>query len=238
MSARKLSLAVTLLALWSGTAHAQNQLANGGFETAPGAVPNPPGGFGYFADSWLFGAPANIPVVRSSDRARSGTSSALLSVPNGLGGSTMFQNSVDHGGLPAIGVTAIGQRASLSFWASGEVSRTGNAVFSLRYLDGVGNILANSGSVFFQNALLNNSTWYNITYTGPVIPVGTVAMFLEITTASGPLLNGPSNKIYIDDVDVRIPNANVVPEPSTYAMIMTGLAGLGVVARRRRVVQS
>ena len=51
-----------------------------------------------------------------------------------------------------------------------------------------------------------------------------------MNTAVGPLMDGRPNAVYIDDVVLTS-----VPEASTYAMLLAGLAGLGFVARRRRV---
>lgn len=44
-----------------------------------------------------------------------------------------------------------------------------------------------------------------------------------------------ANDFAIDNVSVNV-DSNVVPEPSTYALLATGLCGLGAVARRKRRV--
>lgn len=228
MSFKSLSItAVAALSLFAGAAHAQNLFANGGFETAPTGAAPPPGGSGYFAANWLF-APTGNPVQRSTTTFRSGSASALVTVPNGFGGSTMFQNSVDHGGLAPIDAGMAGMTTNLSFWARGDVSTTGNILFSLRYLAPNGGILGNSGNIFFQNQI-NPNTWSNITFAGAAIPVGTAAVFLEINTAVGPLLDGRPNAVFIDDLSLT-----AVPEPGTYALMLAGLACVGGIAARRR----
>lgn len=224
------SFAATLaLGFVAGAANAAttNGFANGGFEVAPSAA-NPPGGAAFFADGWL-AAPTGNPALWSSV-AHTGAHSALLTVPAGFGGSTLFQNSIDHGGLPALGAANVGDTPMLTFWAKGDVSTTGNVLFSLRYLNGTGTILGNSGNVFFQSQI-NTSTWSQISFQGAAIPAGTKAVFLEMNTAVGPLLDGRTNAVYIDDINLAL----AVPEASTYAMLLAGLAGLGFVARRRRV---
>ena len=226
------SFAATLaLAFAAGAANAATThgFANGDFELAPSAA-NPPGGAAFFADGWL-AAPTGNPALWSSV-AHTGLHSALLTVPGGFGGSTLFQNSVDHGGLAPLGAFNVGDTPMLTFWAKGDVSTTGNVLFSLRYLNGTGSILGNSGNIFFQSQI-NTATWSQISFQGAAIPVGTKAVFLEMNTAVGPLLDGRSNAVYIDDINLGL--AAAVPEASTYAMLLAGLAGLGFVARRRRV---
>ena len=228
MSFKSFSIvAAAALVLCAGAAQAQNRLANGGFETAPTGVPNPPGGATYFAANWL-AAPTGFPALRSTTTFRSGSASALLTVPGGFGGSTLFQNSIDHGGLPALTAANVGQTTNLSFWARGDVSTTGNVLFSLRYLDNIGNILVNSGNIFFQSQI-NPNTWSNITFAGASIPAGTVALLLEMNTAVGPLLDGRPNAVFIDDISLT-----AVPEPGTYALMLAGLACVGGIAARRR----
>ena len=215
----------------AGTAQAAttNGFANGGFEDATPYSPLPPGGVTSFAANWL-SAPTGNPVTLSND-ARTGLHSALVSSPNGFGGSTLFQNSIDHGGLP---VLTVGDTPTLSFWWKGDVSTTGNALFSLRYLDGIGNILYNSGNVFFApNGSSAQPTWKEVTFAGGVVPAGAKAAFIEINSAVGPLLDGRPNAILVDDLYLGV--AAAVPEPETYALMLAGLAGLGAMVRRRRV---
>lgn len=222
------SIALASLALCAGAVQAAG-FANGGFEIANTAA-NPPGGVGFFAEGWL-AAPTGNPVQWSTV-ARTGARSALLTVPTGFGGSTLFQNSVDHGGLPELTVDNEGDTPMLSFYAKGDVSTTGNVLFSWRYLAGNGAILGTSGNVFFQNQI-NTNSWSQITFQGSAIPTGTKAMLLEMNTAVGPLLDGRVNAVYIDDISVSGLTAPV-PEPETYALMLAGLAGVAVMVRRRR----
>lgn len=107
-------------------------------------------------------------------------------------------------------------------------------MFALRYLDGSGNILGGSGNQFFQNAI-NTGSWSQITFQAAAIPLGTKALFLEMNTAVGPLLDGRLNAVKIDDINLGLAVA-AVPEPETYAMMLAGLAAIGAIMRRRRSV--
>ena len=238
MFLKSMSMAVAaLLALCTGAAHSvtaaptANGFANGGFELA-NAAGNPPGGVSYFSKGWL-AAPTGNPAMLSND-AHTGAHSALLTVPAGFGGSTLFQNSVDHGGLPMLTAFNVGDKPMLSFWAKGDVSTTGNVLFALRYLDGIGNILTGSGNVFFQNQI-NTTTWSKISFQAAAIPTNTKAVFLEMNTAVGPLLDGRVNAVKIDDIYLGLAVA-AVPEPESYALMLAGLAGVGAMVRRRRSV--
>ena len=151
------------LTSFTGVAQATttNGFANGGFETA---------GTTTAAASWLQAASG---YTRSSD-AHSGLFSAQLASA-AFNAAVMLQNSIEQGGLPAL---TVGDTPTLSFWAKGNAGGTGNVLFALRYLDGVGNILANSNNQFFQGAI-NTSSWSQITYNLGAVPVGATAAFIE-----------------------------------------------------------
>jgi len=220
-------LAALAMGFVAHSAHAQtvNGFANGGFENSTPISPLPPGGVTSFAANWL-SAPTGNPVTLSTD-ARTGSFAALVSSPNGFGGSTLFQNSIDQGGLPPL---TAGDAPILSFWWKGDASTTGNALFSLRYLDGGGAILYNSGNqFFFPGGASAKPDWTKVTFAGGIVPTGAVAAFIEINSAVGPLLDGRPNAILVDDLYL-----GVVPEPSTYAMLLAGLAAIGAAVRRRR----
>lgn len=218
MSFKSLSIvAAAALALCAGAVQAQttNGFANGGFENAGVTTP---------AASWLQAASG---YTRSTD-AHSGSFSAQLASA-AFNAAIMLQNSIEQGGLPAL---TAGDTPTLSFWAKGSAGGTGNVLFALRYLDGVGNILANSNNQFFQGAI-NTSAWSQITYTLGAVPVGATAAFIEFSQGIGPIDAGnPAGKVLIDDLYLGV--AAPVPELETNAMMLAGLGVVGFIARRRR----
>lgn len=215
------TLATLALAGITGAAAATttNGIANGGFETA--ATDG-----GQVAAGWLT-APTGNPVLWSNE-AHTGAHSALLTVPNGFGASTLFQDSA--GNLPALTAANVGDTPLLTFWAKGDVSTTGNVNFWLRYL-GTGGILLDSGAQSFGGSL-NASSWTQISFQAGAIPAGTTSVFLEMSTAVGPLLDGRPNAVYIDDIQLTLTTA--VPEPASYALLIAGLGVVAAIARRRR----
>jgi hypothetical protein len=237
MSLKSLSVVAAALVLSAGAAQAQvTGLANGGFEVAAN-------GAGEFADGWQ----TNSGVTRSSAFAHSGSFSALMTITDGNpGGRGLFQNSVDHGGQLAVNPLNWGTSPTLSFWVMGNTSETGNLNYALRYLDSIGNIL-NIGSQGANTIWTGNTdrAWTQITRSpNTVIPVGTAAVFLEMTLAAGPSGTFPgcggtctwgTPAVYLDDVSINLafPVA-AVPEASSYAMMMAGLCVVGSVVRRRR----
>lgn len=215
------ALAAALLCAGAAGAATTNGLANGGFEAVDATTHLPVG--------WVVGD--SSPATLSSD-AHSGAHAMLLSVPNGFGGSSLLQNSAADGGLPALTAANVGDTPLLSFWAKGDVSPTGNAKFGLSYLGAGGVVLYDSGLQFFQNSI-NTTGWTQVSFQAAAIPAGTEAVHLLINTAVGPLLDGRSDALYIDDVQLALHTA-AVPEPSSYSLLMGGLAVLGAIARRRR----
>jgi hypothetical protein len=214
MSIKSLSIvAGAALALCAGAAQA-NGFANGGFENVGTTTP---------AESWLAAAAG----YSLSTDARTGNYAAQLSSP-ALNAAVMLQNSVEQGGLAPL---VEGVNPLLSFWAKGNAGTTGNVLFALRYLDGVGNILANSTNVFFQNSI-NESTWTEIKYDLGAVPTGAVAAFIEFSQSIGPIDPGAglfAGTVLIDDLTLA-----PVPEPGTYAMLLAGLGLVGFMVRRRR----
>lgn len=218
MTSKSLSiLAAATLALGVTGAQAltTNGFANGGFEMTGATTP---------AASWLSAANG---YTLSSD-ARTGSFSAQLSSA-AFGAAVMVQNSIEQGGLPPL---TVGDVPTLSFWAKGTAGGTGNVLFALRYLDGSGNILADSMNQFFQGSI-NTSSWSEITYTlAGGVPAGATAAFIEFSQAIGPIDAGnPAGLVLIDDLYLGVA---AIPEPGTYALMLAGLAAMGAVVRRRR----
>jgi hypothetical protein len=219
---RNFRIAALLAATLAGTAGATttNGFANGGFEA--------PGSGGQIAAGWLTAATSS-PATLSSD-AHSGSFALLLSAPNGFDASIALQDSVGHGGLPPLTAANVGDTPWLTFWAKGDASTTGNAFVKLQYFTASGNVLALDRQ--FQ-AQINPGSWTQISFQATAIPVGTTALFLEIGTAVGPLLDGRPNAVLVDDLQFMLTTA-AVPEPASVALLLAGLATVGAVARRRR----
>lgn len=215
MSFKSLSIvAAAALALCAGAAHSAG-FANGGFETAGTTTP---------AAAWLQAANG----YSLSTDAHTGSFSAQLASA-AFGAAVMLQNSVEQGGLAPL---VVGDDLVLSFWAKGNAGGTGNVLFALRYLDGVGNIKADSKNVFFQGSI-NTSSWTQITYDLGPVPAGSVAAFIEFSQGIGPIDGGnPAGKVLIDDINLAV--AAPIPEPESYALMLAGLGVVGSIVRRRR----
>jgi hypothetical protein len=222
MKFKSLSIAAAAAALtFAGAAQAEivNGFANGGFELAGASTP---------AESWLAAASG---YTVSTD-ARTGSFSAQLSSV-AFNAAVMLQNSIEQGGLPAL---LPDQTPEFSFWAKGFAGTTGNVLFALRYLDGTGNILANSQNQFFQNSI-NPNTWSQVTFNLGAVPAGATAAFVEFSQGIGPI--DPDGGLFagtvlIDDLFLGV---TPIPEPGTYALLLAGLGIVGAtVARRRRTV--
>jgi hypothetical protein len=115
--------------------------------------------------------------------------------------------------------TSIGQVYNLSFWYSPRVGvpDTSNPLsFSV---DGKGGKI--SGNGFIGNFTFPDNAWLNVLYDFTATGTTTKLKFFAEGISDG--LGGS-----LDDVSVT-----AVPEPETYAMIVTGLGVMGFVARRR-----
>ena len=227
MSFKSLSIvAAAALTLVAGAAQAQtvNGFSNGGFETTA-SVSGTQGP----ADDWLRFASG---YTLSTD-ARTGSFAAQLSSAP-FSAAILVQNSLDQGGLAPL---VAGDTPTFSFWAKGFAGSTGNVLYALRYLDGTGNILANTNNVFFQ-AGLNTTSYTQFTTNLGAVPVGAVAAFVEFSQGIGPIGTGAAGEtllpglVLIDDVYLGV--AAPVPEASTYAMMLAGLGVVGSIVRRRR----
>ena len=205
--------AAILLGSTAAQAVTVNGFANGGFENVGTTSP---------AESWVS---ANAGYTLSTD-ARTGTYSASLASPQ-LAAAVMLQNSVDDGGLAPL---TAGDNPLLSFWAKGFAGTTGNALFSLRYLNDSGVILANSNNVFFHTSI-NDQTWTEISYDLGVVPVGATAAFIEIVQGIGPIdENLLGGEILIDDLYLGV---QAVPVPAAAWLFGSALLGLAGIKRKR-----
>jgi len=222
MSFKSLSIVSAVLLALTGAAQAQNRFANGGFEDAQATLPSNNGPVAApdatKAQGWI---PAAQGYDRSSD-AHTGSWSALVHQLNMDNSGVMLQNSKATGGMPNL---VAGETLKLSFWSKADVADSlafYTIGYSLRFLNDNGNILFNTGFVDFRNQI-NNNTWSQIMGGPVVVPVGATAAFLEFSAAGGARLAAYK----IDDVAL-------VPEPGTYALLLAGLAVVGVMAKRRR----
>lgn len=81
----------------------------------------------------------------------------------------------------------------------------------------------------------NSTSNASIAWSSPSITLGSGPNAITYEVSNGPIsLNPPDIDFGFSVIQARITsNSNAIPEPSTYAMLATGLAALGLVSRRR-----
>ena len=209
---RSLLLSTALLA--AGSAHA-NLLANGSFET--GSFVNQgndtmslnPGstviaGWTVVTDTTAWIGPTNPFGLSASD------GSFFLDLTN-------YQTGAPFAGVSQAIATTPGALYSLSF-------DLGSSTFWGRP-DGITAIAAGTSRTFTAPSTGTNDDWEHVTMT-----------FTALSGSTTVLLQGASGVKYIglDNASVDLVSAALVPEPGSWALMLTGLSALGAVTRRRR----
>lgn len=131
---------------------------------------------------------------------------------------TAYNAGAPFGGVTQNVATAAGQQYELSFYLGSYTQRWGGPPVS---------ILASAGSAsqtFTVSTTSTTSTW---TLFSLLFTASSASTPITLTGAAG------VNYIGLDNVSVDPAGVSAVPEPSAYALLALGLAGLGFVAKRR-----
>ena len=121
-------------------------------------------------------------------------------------------------------------RYDLSAWLGGYDSQNDNAKLTATFYGAGGAVLSSASVGPVSNGDRNNQTGQLLRDTQGYIPVGTlnVGITLDLTRNAGSYNDG-----YADNLSFAVAAAPV-PEADAYAMLLGGLALLGVVAKRKQ----
>ncbi len=200
------SIAAVTLVLCGGTAQAVELVNNGNFSA---------GLTGWFQDAG--GAPGSmISVVDGAAKLVAGTgpSDVIIKASN-LGIGTVTPNATVTVSFDAKGS-----------WSAGGVNFA--ELFSEVAPNGTSKSQLLGGAPLFAQGKGNLADWTSFSYTTTLGPVVTGGISLLLKSSCGADA-GCTAVSYFDNVSIT-----AVPEPETYALMLAGLAGLAVMARRRR----
>ena len=195
------------LALFAGSASAVELAVNGGFET---------GDFTGWSQFESF--PGNQTIT--SDAA-SGNWAGLITNMQPASNSLFKQANLG-------GNLAAGLEIKISFDAKGSFAG-GGVAFAEVFSEKAGGGTNPPPLLVSLHDKVNANTYTNISFSYFISPSGApggVTLQLGATTGGA---TGSMATMYYDNVSIQ-----AVPEPGTYALMLAGLAGVGVLAKRRR----
>jgi hypothetical protein len=203
----------------NGNAEAGAGSSNGGLVGVPGWVTSSnftavqygaSGGFPSLADAG--------PAARGNNFFAGGDSNAFSSATQ----------SISLASLSA-GINTGNAQFDLSGWLGGYASQDDHTVLTVTFRDGSNNVLSSASLTTVTGADRGNQTALLLRDTQGYIPVGALSadIALNMTRNAGGYNDG-----YADNLSFAV--AAPVPEPETYAMLVSGMLLLGVAARRKQ----
>lgn len=207
-------LAAVAMASLSVCARAASIVTDGGFESA--------GANGiHFAGQSLDGGAWNVTqgevyVDTQDPYVYAGNNSLNLTYVN-----LYTPNSVSQ-----VLATVVGQTYGVSFYADADTANTFSFMENGLAIAGTPTSIAANG---FPNAA--NSALFT-DYLGSFV-ASSAATTLNLTATANPGIGSQDGSVMIDNVSVQAAAA-VTPEPASFGLVLTGMAGLGAMIRRRR----
>lgn len=216
---RKIIFALAAASALATSAQATSLVVNGSFEvTSPIYNPAVPV---YLADTGsdtLYGwSVANGPVsVRKSSFAPATDGEWSIDLAG-------YINQVPRGAISQTIATQVGQSYRLSFDMGDDRFNSADKPPRMR---------VTLGDVFTQDYEFDDATPQTVTFAWKTFTVDFVAQSDSTLLSFAGIIPGSDN-IGLDNVSIE---AMGVPEPSTWAMLLAGFAGVGVAVRRRRYI--
>lgn len=212
MSLKSLSIvAAATLALCAGAAQAVELTTNGGFETGTLA-------------GWT-----QFPTAAGQQTA-SGSNPYAGSFAGAINNGVPMTNSLFKQANIGIGIVQPGMEIKISFAARGRYAEPGGVAFAEFFSElsggGVskGQILGNAPLALDSNP----EVWKLFNFTTTAGPDVSGGVTLQLGATNGP---AGGTMMWYDNASVSV---QAIPEPSTYALMLAGLAGVGLLAKRRR----
>lgn len=214
-SSRMLVAAIAIFFGLSVSAHASTTIADGGFEAAGG-------GNVYFATSSIDGGSWTVTngavyIDTLDPYVFAGSNSVNLTLAN-----LYVSNSLEQ-----TLTTTVGQTYTVSFWANSDSANTFSLTDNGSALFGSPTSIVDNG---FPGAIANSSLF--VDYTGKFTATSTTTNLI-FTATGDPAIGSADGSVMIDNVGIA-----ATPEPGSMVLILTGMAGLGLLAASKRLGRS
>jgi len=208
--------AVAAVFCLGASAHASNQLADGGFEAAGG-------GNIYYAGQSIDGGAwtvslGDIYIDNADPYVYDGSNAANLTLAN-----LYVPNSLSQ----TVATTA-GQEYTISFFANSDASNTFAVTENGTDISGLPTSIVDNG---FPSANTDGNSALFVDYTSSFVATS-ASTELTFTATGDPGIGSPDGSVMIDDVVLE---SSPTPEPGSIMLTLTGIAGLALVAARKRL---